>query len=378
MTYKIALINCNIMKLLKSALYLITSILALLSIIVSLGSAVCKFIDLPIDSLIQVFGYLSFFWVLILSIVVFLLFLLLSHFRIALLYLGTMVLFVFLLHDFSLNYIRHRIPQHHESYDSLNVVGYNVKYYAFGIENISKFIKESDYDVLLLSESVLTPEKLEYLKNSLPAYSILTDNGHDLSVLSRYPVLNYKIVELPTYQASLSGSNDIEKLTEKGIHRSFVHAVINVNGTAVNIISLRLIAGRAKDRSLAEIIRWGRYLLDAQDQELSVFLSYLRSLQGPVIFGGDLNVAPNTEIIHQINHYAQDTYLEEHPFGSFTFKVSFPTMRLDYLFHSKDIISKKSEVVKAKTPLSDHFPISAVFLIPKSRIQDMNFPQTGK
>lgn len=359
------------MKLLKSALYLITSILALLTIIISLGSALCKFIDLPKDSLIQVFGYLSFFWVIAGAVVVFLLFMLLSHFRIALLYLGVMVLFVFLLHDFSLNFIRHRIPERNESYDSLNVLGYNVKYYAFGIENISEFIKESDYDVLLLSESVLTPEKLEYLKNSLPAYSILTDNGQDLSILSKYPVLNYKIVELPTYLASLSGSNDIEKLTEKGIHRSFIHAVLNVNGTAVNIISLRLIAGRAKDRSIPEIIRWGRYLLDSQDQELSVFLTYMRSLKGPVIFGGDLNVAPNTEIIHQINHFAEDTYLEEHPFGSFTFKVSFPTMRLDYLFHSKDVISKKSEVIKIKNPLSDHFPISAVFLIPKNRTQEM-------
>ena len=265
--------------------------------------------------------------------------------------------------------MHHRKPDHYEAYDSINVVAYNIKYYAYGIENISEFIKELDYDVLLLSESVLTSEKLEYLKRSLPAYSILTDNGHDLSILSRYPVLNYKIIELPTYLASLSGSNDIDKLKASGLHRSFVHAIINVNGTLVNVLSIRLIAGRPKDKSIIEDIRWGKYLLNAQNEELSVFINYLQTLKGPVIFGGDLNVSPNTEIIHRINHYAKDTFLDDHAFGSFTFKVSFPTIRLDYLFHSKDIIVKNSEVVKAKTILSDHFPIRAEFLIPRSMTQ---------
>jgi endonuclease/exonuclease/phosphatase family metal-dependent hydrolase len=206
----------------------------------------------------------------------------------------------------------------------------------------------------------------------LPSYTIITDNGHDLSILSRYPVIDYNIVDLPTYLASFSSSNNIDKLADSGIHRSFVHAILNVNGTAVNVLSLRLIAGRPKDKSLAESIRWGKYLVSAQDKELSVFVSYLKTLKGPVIFGGDLNVAPNTEIIHQLNHYAADTYLDGHSFGAFTFKVSFPTMRLDYLFHSKDIVSKNSEVVKLNPPLSDHFPIRAKFLIQRTAIKALN------
>jgi endonuclease/exonuclease/phosphatase family metal-dependent hydrolase len=357
------------MKILKSSLRLVTYLLAFVAIVVSIGSVLCKFTDLPKDSFIQVFGYVSFFWILALSAVILFLFLLLRNFTVALSYLGVVILSTLSLDDFSLNYIRPRIPEHNKAYDCLNVAAYNIKYYAYGIENISEFIKRSDYDVLLLSESVLTTEKLEFLKRSLPAYSILTDNGHDLSILTKCAVLNYKIIELPTYLASLSSSNDIDNLKASGIHRSFVHAIIDVNGTPVNILSLRLIAGRPKDKSINEDLRWGKYLLNAQNQELSVFISYLQTLKGPVIFGGDLNVSPNTEIIHQISHYAKDTFLEEHAFGSFTFKVSFPTMRLDYLFHSKDIISKKSEVVKMRTSLSDHFPIRAEFLIPRTITQ---------
>jgi endonuclease/exonuclease/phosphatase family metal-dependent hydrolase len=360
------------MKILKFVLYLITTILAFITIVISLGSALCKFTDLPDNTLIQACGYISFLWVIVLSVFVLLLFLLLRNFHIAISYFAVMMIFTFFLDDFSLKFIHHRLPEKNKAYDSLNVGAYNIKYYAYGIERIAKFIKESDFDVLLLSESVLTPEKLEYLKNSLPAYSVLTDNGHDLSLLSKYPILNYKIVELPTYLASLSGSNDIEKLKANGIHRSFVHAVINVNGTVINVLSLRLIAGRPKDRSLDESIRWGKYLLSAQREELSVFLNYLNSLKGPVIFGGDLNVPPNSEIVHRINNYAEDTYLDQHPLGSYTFKVSFPTMRIDYLFHSRDIISEKSEVMKVGTILSDHYPIRAEFLIPRETVQAIN------
>ncbi|MGD0755094.1 MAG: endonuclease/exonuclease/phosphatase family protein [Bacteroidales bacterium] len=357
------------MKLLKSIISFVTFLLAFIAIAVSIGSALCKFTDLPKNTLIQACGYMSFFWVIALSVVVVLLFLVLRKFRIALSYIALMVLFTFLLDDFSLKFLHHRMPEKNKVYDSLNVVAYNIKYYSYGFENISKFIKESDFDVMLLSESVLTPEKLEYLRNSLPAYTVLTDNGHDLSILSKYPILNYKIVELPTYIASLSGNNDIEKLKANGVHRSFIHAVINVNGTAINVLSLRLIAGRPKDNSLGESIKWGKYLLNAQAEELAVFISYIQTLKGPLIFGGDLNVQPNTEIIHRINNYAEDTYLDEHYMGSYTFKVSFPTMRIDYLFHSKEIISKESEVMKAGTILSDHFPIRAKFLIPRQTSQ---------
>jgi endonuclease/exonuclease/phosphatase (EEP) superfamily protein YafD len=353
------------MKIVKPFLSFLAFLLASLVIIISLGSILCKYTNLPSHSMIQIFGYVSFFWILVVSAVILLLFLLIGRLNAALSYLGVIIIFIFLLNDFSFSYFRKRIPERAGAYDSIKVIAYNVKYYAYGIEKISSYINESGNDVVLLSESVLTPEKLEYLRSSLPSYTILSDNGHDLSILSKYPILNYKIVELPTFLASLSSSNDIDKIKANGVHRSFVHAVIDVNGTSVNVLSLRLLAGRPKDHSLRESIKWGKYLLNSQDEELSTFISYLKTITGPCIFGGDLNVTPNTQIIHKMNQYAEDTYLQEHMFGAFTFKLSFPTMRLDYLFHSKDVISKKSEVVKMNTILSDHFPVRAVFLIPK-------------
>jgi endonuclease/exonuclease/phosphatase (EEP) superfamily protein YafD len=357
------------MKTIKFIFSFIAFFLASLTIVISIGSLFCKYTDIPQNSLVQVFGYISFFWILAVSAVIMLLFILLRKLNIALFYLMTVIIFVFLLNDFSLSYFRKRMPEHATTYDSIKIIAYNVKYYSYGIDKISGYINDSGYDVVLLSESVLTPEKLEYLRKRLPSYTILTDNGHDLSILSKYPVLSYKIVELPTFIASLSHSNDIEKIKSGGIHRSFVHAIIDFNGTPLNVLSVRLIAGRPKDHSLMESIKWGKYLICSQDEELAAFVDYLGKLSGPFIFGGDLNVTPNTQIIHKLNKYAKDTYLEKHMFGSYTFKISFPTMRLDYLFHSQEIIADKAEVVKLNPVLSDHNPVSAEFLIPKRILQ---------
>jgi endonuclease/exonuclease/phosphatase (EEP) superfamily protein YafD len=357
------------MKILKIALYSITSILALATIIISSGSAVCKFAEFPVKSLIQACGYIPFLWIVLISAVAIILFLLLRTYRLALSYLSIMLVFTVLLNDFSLKFIFHRIPVNSAAYENLNIGAYNVRYYSFGIDKIARYLSESDFDVILLSESVLTPQKLEYLRSNLSRYSIISDNGHDLSLLTRYPIVNYKIIDLPTNVASLSGGNDIDSINKNGIHRSFIHAVVNVDGTNVNFLSLRLIAGRPKDKSLAESLRWGEYLLNSQNKELAVFLSYVRSLKGPLIFGGDLNVTPNTEIMHKIDQVAEDAYLEEHLYGGLTFNSSFPNERLDYIFHSKDVIVKKSEIVDAR--LSDHFLVRAQFLIPKHEIQAM-------
>jgi endonuclease/exonuclease/phosphatase family metal-dependent hydrolase len=357
------------MKLLKSILFFVALLLALLTILISTGSALCKFSISMNIQIIRACGYISFVWIMAVSLVVILLFLLLKSMPIAISYLSLMLLFVLLLFDFSFSFLKNRIPENVTNFDDLKVVAYNVRYYTYGLDNITNFIRESGFDIVLLSENVVDSSKLEYLKANLKDYTILTDNGHDLSLLSKFPVVYYKIVELPTYIASLSGSNDIAELKRGGTHRSFIHAIVDVNGTYVNFLSVRLIAGRPKDKSLAESIRWGEYLLDAQDKELSVFLSYLHTLKGPVIFGGDLNVPPNSDIISEIKQYAYDSYLDNHPFGPLTFKTSLPMIRLDYIFHSKDVIPKKSEVIKIM--LSDHFPISAEFLLQKKNMQSM-------
>jgi hypothetical protein len=99
------------MKLLKSILRLITILLAFLSITVSIGSLFCKFSDVSNNVLVLACPYLSYYWVILLSVVDFLLFLVLKNFRIALSYFAIMLLFTLLLNDFSLKMIHRKMPE---------------------------------------------------------------------------------------------------------------------------------------------------------------------------------------------------------------------------------------------------------------------------
>lgn len=352
------------MKFLKTALHYVTFALALLTVIITIMAVMCKFQVFPKNIILQACGYITYYWVLIFSAIILILLLLSGFRRIAIAYLIYTALLSPVLSDYSFRSVTVRKPENSEDYDSIKILALNVKYYYFGIEKIISLIRKNDYDLVLLSESVLTKMRLQDMKTSLSDYTLITDDGHDLSLLSKYPVSFFKIVKLPTYQASLSGSNDIDKIGSDGIHRSFIHAVISLNGTNINVLSLRLIAGRPKDHSIYENIRWGKYLIAAQNEELSVFLDYLRLLKGPVIFGGDLNVTSNSGILQEIKKYADDSYLDNHLFGSITFGNSIKKKRIDYLFHSKDLISANSEVLNIK--VSDHYPIFAKFLIKRS------------
>ncbi len=187
--------------------------------------------------------------------------------------------------------------------------------------------------------------------------------GHrnSTAILSRYPVAEFKEIELPSHEASLSGSNDINDLSRQP-HRSFVHAILNVDGTFLHVISIRFIAGRPKNNTFEENLRWGKYLLATQMQEVDAFTAYLSKLQGPIIFGGDLNAPPLSKPIRKIQNIATDAYMANHIWGDYTFRTDFPRMRLDYLFCMNQVIPDQAR--RPHLMVSDHFPVVADFWIP--------------
>ncbi|HVN58195.1 MAG TPA: endonuclease/exonuclease/phosphatase family protein [Bacteroidales bacterium] len=358
------------MKTSRKTVVVLALIPAVLTIIISLGSVLSRVSLFSGITIIKACSYVTFLWVLIVAFVALLIFALLRWWRTFIIYFSLMFIFSLSLFDYSLYSLENGKSDNKTDFKELRVMAYNIRYFSGGIENICRFIRGSKYDVVFLSECVLNPGRKRYLQENLPEYIMISDEGHDLSLLSKYPVVNSKVIELPTYIASLSSANDLTLLSSSGIHRSFIHAVVNIDGEYVNLLSLRLIAGRPKNKTISEGLKWGEYLMDAQEKEIEVFLKYLRQLKGPVIFGGDLNIPPTAILVSEIEKYTKDTYLEKNVFGGFTFNTAFPTMRLDYIFHSADLIPKSSRILNVR--LSDHFPVEADFLIKKDNFQTLN------
>jgi endonuclease/exonuclease/phosphatase (EEP) superfamily protein YafD len=271
--------------------------------------------------------------------------------------LGFMLL-VFPFADFRL---RGTSPGLASSAQHLTVVALNVQYYAHGLENVVSALNRLDADVSLLSENVLDPAGAAHAKELFAPRFFRMGRSGETAIVSRYPILAFHEIDLPTRQASLSGPNDL--VQEASPKRSFTHAVVDVNGAQVNVLSVRLIAGRAPEGSLLAQIEWGLYLMRAQSAEVDAFIRYATSLKGPVIFGGDMNAPPSASAIARIEEKYGDAYLARHFLGKPTFRVRpTPYLRLDYLFSGHDVPVVASRRIDVE--VSDHFPVWAEFALP--------------
>jgi len=249
----------------------------------------------------------------------------------------------------------------------LSVVAWNVRGYRDGRAGVLRALKDIGADVALLSENVLTPEEREQVrKEVLPAEFRMGRSG-ETAIISAYPILEFREVDLPDRQVSLFGPNSLENGDEAPL-RSFVDAVVDVRGSRVHVISVRMIAGRPPANGPWQQVRWGLYLLRAQADEFAFFENYLRQLKGPFVFGGDLNATPPSFGVRRLSAVAPDSYLALHAFGRATFRVSAPLSRLDYLFASRELTPVRS--ARLDVMGSDHFPVYAEYRFSPERMQE--------
>jgi len=242
----------------------------------------------------------------------------------------------------------------------LKVGALNVQYYSHGLETVIDSIKKMNADVMFLSENVLNKEQQAKIPSLLKGLYFFQGHPNSTAIISKYPLYNSREISLPSIEASLCDGNDLDTMPA-GLNRSFVYSAINLNGKTVHLISVRFIAGRPKNKTVKEQLRWGKYLVETQLRESRFFTTFLKTLNGPVIFGGDLNAPPGSKTMSLINRMADDAYLSDHVLGIPTFRTSFPTLRLDYLFGMNGAKPLNSKIVDME--VSDHFPIISDFVI---------------
>lgn len=234
----------------------------------------------------------------------------------------------------------------------------NVRYYSYGMENVITAIKEINADVVLISENELSPDEKERIDSISHPYYFIDGRPGGTAIMSKFPVVKHREIEFPSHQASLKSKNDIDKL-KVNPKRTFIHAVVNTPQGIMNIISVRFIAGRAKNNSVKEQILWGKYIVETQQKEVDSLISYIEGLNGPVLFGGDLNAPPTSKTVKKLKKISKDAFNVKNNIGGFTFPVSFPVMRLDYIFTNDQLNMLYYDVLRIN--ISDHLPVYAEF-----------------
>ena len=243
-----------------------------------------------------------------------------------------------------------------------SVLSLNLRYFSFGYKKITEELQRSDVDFVLLSENVGSAQETGFLTQNSFGYFMRMGKQSETGVLSKYPIVGFREVELPVHQASLEFANGLEE-QELNQKRSFVHIIANVHGQLVHLISVRFVAGRAPSGKLNDALKWGKYLLKAQKAEVDFFEQYIANIHAPLVFGGDLNATPGSFVVQRLRRVATDAWLDTHFWGTPTFStMKVPFITLDYLFAKNGAVPVDGE--KLKMMVSDHQIVSATFYVP--------------
>ena len=82
----------------------------------------------------------------------------------------------------------------------------------------------------------------------------------------------------------------------------------------------------------------------------------------PVIVCGDMNDVPNSFAYQTISKNLYDSYTEKGWGIGRTFQFLSPTLRIDYVLHSKQLELKQVQIIRPSP--GDHNPVIADFKIP--------------
>ena len=250
-------------------------------------------------------------------------------------------------------------------------IAFNVQYFTEGAVRVAEHLKALEPDVMLLSEAEGGAKTRRVFATAVSPYQVYYARKGDTAIVSRYPLIAFHEVPLPSFQPSLSGFNQTET-QYRNLRRTFVHALLDIAGVKVHVLSVRLIAGRGRSHAPLDQWHWGQFLMREQAREVSTFVQYVERLEGPVLFGGDLNATSSSVSIRRLSEIAEDAYLQTHVWGQFTFKTkllpiqkhkTLPALRLDYLFVRNGLIPHRVDVVPGD--VSDHFSVIGEFILPE-------------
>ena len=235
-----------------------------------------------------------------------------------------------------------------KSKTDIKVLTYNVKYGSAGWDNVKKYIREQNADVILVQEK---------------------DNNTAL----RKDLIKYPSVILKTKHPIIRQQDLID---DKYNGNSFF-ADININGKIVRVVNVYLEPFRLNKNMLGMDDNQNNYeqpnklkslfsklfpTFKTHEDQVKKIRKVVDNSPYPVILAGDFNSVPNSWEYYNLGKNLDDAFVKAGNGSSTSFHdYKFP-LRIDYIFTSRSI-TPKSYKVDYSVKLSDHYPVIAEFLL---------------
>lgn len=248
----------------------------------------------------------------------------------------TCLLFVLLYGEL---FLPHLGTSSHQSDQTVTIMTYNLNRGVPGVEQILSIIESEDPDVLALQElSLEVAEAVSSLDDPYPYQALhpQPDGYSGSGVLSRYPIVDDKAFSLV-----------------EGMHL-YQHAVLDIDGRRVQLLNVHLQPPELPGLWLSgpPVVVPTGFVTTIQDRELDRLIVELDRLEGTLLVVGDFNMTDQSVGYGRLSQRLGDSHREAgwgfgHTFPDQEVRsiaAPFPLIRIDYVFHSRDVIARKAYV----------------------------------
>lgn len=239
----------------------------------------------------------------------------------------------------------------------LKIITFNAHYLRG--DGFDDFFKKQDADLVVLQEVYWRNEAFNQLKDST-----FGDYYHEkhaiIQFFSKYPIIETKKIlsgENETTAYAAYADIDTGKDTIRVINVYLESMLIDKS-----LVKETLNQEKAEENSKKIGGKLTRGFLE-HEKQIEQIAYYIVNSKHPVILAGDLNSVPNSFEYQQILYRLNDAYTAVGKSSGTSFHEFKYPMRLDYIFHSDDILPIKYEVLH-DVKLSDHYPVVGHFKLP--------------
>ena len=211
---------------------------------------------------------------------------------------------------------------------------------------ISNFIKSKNPDILCFQE--YHNKNIDLFKDYSEVHLGLNGENVGLAIFSKEKIID---------KGDIRDSKG--KLLAIYVDLKIKNDTIRVYNTHLKSYNLDLLSLKADKKSIKEIFDKSRNVYQVQNNQSELILNHIKKSKFPIILSVDLNNTPYSFVYKKFEENYDDSFVENgNGFGS-TFGSKILPMRIDYIFKSSSITSKKFIVYDVK--FSDHKPISMFF-----------------
>ena len=237
---------------------------------------------------------------------------------------------------------------------------------------IFDFINSGQFDIICFQEFFtknsggLTKHKIQKkLKGKYYThidYTIENKNyNYGIATYSKYPIVNRGVIN---FSNSSNSSIYTDIIINKDTVRIFNNHLQSIRFNKNNYTFITNSKALNEDERLREIKDISFRLRDAfikRASQADILTNHIKNSPYPVIVCGDFNDVPVSYTYRKMKKNLNDSFVEAGKGIGTTYMGKFPSFRIDFIFHSKEIKCTNFEIPNVQ--LSDHYPVTSKFLL---------------